>query len=973
MAMLLKTLVRGITYKHLAGSMDIRISGVENNSKEVFEDNAFVCILGAKGDGHKYIPSAIAGGATCIIVDTIRSSEAEEYVQMALSHAKNNPDTFAVLEMTDNRKRIAELSANYFSHPEGRLDLIGVTGTKGKTTTTYMIYDIMRRADETSGLIGTVNNIIGDKKRPAHRTTPEAFELFELFEEFAKADADSCVMEVSSLGLKQDRVHGLRFDVACFTNLYEDHIAPDEHPDMQDYLDSKLKIFDSANEAIINKGCAVADKVIDYASTKGCQVFTYGFTPDCDIYAKDLKPTRRNNLDGTSFNVLSPWFEGELFVSLPGEFNVENALCAIGVAGVLKVPFETIREAFSNVFVPGRTQLVPNELGATIVVDYAHNGASLESVISSLKKDIKGKTITVFGCGGQRAVTRRVEMAHAASRNSDISIITSDNPRNEDPMKIIDDIARAMDESANYVIEPDRRSAILMAIDMAEEGDLVIIAGKGHEDYQEICGVRHHFDDFEEASKAVKIRLCNTVTPMFSLDELTSSLSKSINLQILSASKADSRDIMLTGVSKDSRTIKQGDLYVALVGEKFDGHDFIKASYEAGSRVMVISDTGKLDNLDKELLSDCTFILVEDTLITLGKIASIYREILGKHGTKVIAVTGSVGKTTTREMITCGLSRSFVVSSTKANQNNEIGMPMTILETPIGTDVLVLEMGMRLRGEISYLSNIAKPDIAVITNIGYSHIERLGSREGIRNAKLEILEGLRDGGAFIYNGEDDMLVKFVAENEAKLLSRNITLVPVSMEDLYLFNAKLQVQGVQYIRNSLVALNCAKILGASIEGANEALAEYTVLDGRGQTTVVGDITIINDAYNAAPESMELAFDNLSRVENATRKIMVLGGMLELGDFAPMLHKEVGRKAAKVNADIVLVTGDNKKDFIEGVYEVNPSARIEEYENTSDIEQRIGELASSGDVILFKASNSFGFEKIAKNLIEKINRE
>lgn len=502
MSILLSTILHDTSYQVVCGDLKKRITSVEYDSRKVADGSMFVAIKGFTSDGHDFIEKAVEAGASAVAVDKNRENYPNEELQ-ALVSGKD----VTVVEIEDTRKAIALLSATFYNHPEDRLDLVGVTGTKGKTTITFMIREILKRAGHESGLIGTVCNMIGDEKRKASHTTPESHEVYELLEEMARKSFDSCVMEVSSQGLKLDRVYGLRFDVGCFTNLYEDHIGPNEHPDMEDYLNCKLRIFDSSRTAVVNNDCPVSKTVIEYASGK-CPVYTYGLTPDSDCYASNIKAEKRNGITGTSFDLVSPWYEGEIFVALPGKFNVYNALCAISVAGLLKVSFDKVTGALANVFVPGRVQPVKNDLGISILVDYAHNAASLENVLLTLKEYTEGKIITVFGCGGNRSTTRRFEMGEVSGKLSDYTVITSDNPRKEEPMQIIDNIVTGMERTdGEYEVVPDRAEAISKAIASAKPGDTVLIAGKGHEDYQIFADRTIHFDDCEVAAEAaLKIR-----------------------------------------------------------------------------------------------------------------------------------------------------------------------------------------------------------------------------------------------------------------------------------------------------------------------------------------------------------------------------------------------------------------------------------------------------------------------------------
>ena len=474
---------------------------------------------------------------------------------------------------------------------------------------------------------------------------------------------------------------------------------------------------------------------------------------------------------------------------------------------------------------------------------------------------------------------------------------------------------------------------------------------------------------------------------MMSLEEVANAVSG----KIVNKSLTGYEPISVSGVSKDTRTIEEGNIYVAIDGEKFKGHEFTQQAVDSGASCVLVNDA-------EAIPAGAVGVVVEDTVKAMGDLARAYRF---KLGAKVICVTGSVGKTSTREMIACALSSSFKVFSTKRNENNEIGLPMTILTAPEDTEVLVLELGMRLRGEISYLTNVACPDIAVITNVGFSHIERLGSRKEILLAKSEITEGLTEGGILAVNADDKLLfdysrnnipignglagIRVVTDNASSssevlncplmVSASNVDLedgckftMDITGADKEEMEIKLGLNGIHNVRNALFALLCAHLTGADMRKAADALSSYEQMNGRGKTTDVNGIRIINDAYNASPESMKAAFANLDILGKGRRKIAVLGGMLELGDYAPMLHEQVGRDCGEYHFEKIFVTGDNRDDFVKGLLEVRSDADYVLCKDTSDIKEKLNEYAKEGDCILFKASNAFGFEKLATEMAQ-----
>ena len=455
--------------------------------------------------------------------------------------------------------------------------------------------------------------------------------------------------------------------------------------------------------------------------------------------------------------------------------------------------------------------------------------------------------------------------------------------------------------------------------------------------------------------------------------------------------------INVSGVSTDTRTIKEGDIFIALRGPNFDGHNFTAKAIESGASAVIV------DNAEY-VPEGAVGIVVSDTVKALMALAGYYRF---KLGAKVIAVTGSVGKTTTRTIIAEVLRTGYRVHSSKANDNNEIGMSQTILAAPEDTEILVVEMGMRGKGEIKSLTEIARPDIAVITNIGYSHIGRLGSRDNIMHAKMEIAEGLTDGGILIVNGDDPKLFEYAR----KILPINNLIAAVSSTDKPLelcpecinaydvtetdkgndFSARItrlgqeielggrmsiSTYGIASIRNVLFALLCAHINGLaskeeSLEKIRKTLSSMEALNGRGAITETKRYMIVNDAYNAAPESMENAFLNFSKNAAGRRKVLALGGMLELGDYAPQLHEMTGKACAKYGFDKIFITGENSEDFIRGAHMIDMHLEISRCRDTEDVSARLADYLKDGDAVLFKASHSFGFEELAKKFIEKGN--
>ena len=496
--MKLQEVLNNIDFQVISGDLNKEITSVEYDSRKVAIGSLFVCVQGFTVDGHSFASMAAEKGASAIVVDKNRTCLSDDELDVL---AKEN--FLSVIEIDDTHKHLADLCANFYEHPEKRLSIYGITGTKGKTTTAFMLRAILEQSGRDTGLIGTVCNIIAGKKTHAAHTTPESRELYDMMDVLTRNNSENLVMEVSSQALKLDRVRGLTYRTAAFTNLYEDHIAPNEHPDMEDYITCKLKIFDNCEKGIVNLDCDAAERVIEYCKGK-TDLITYSINGEADFVARNLRPERRGHVTGTVFELDCEYYKCDIFVALPGKFTVYNALCAICSAVTEGIDIEDIKTALANISVPGRMQPIENNFGVNILVDYAHNAAALESVLTTLKEYTTGRIITVFGCGGNRSVTRRFEMGEVSGNLSDYTVITSDNPRKEEPDAIIANIVTGISKTdGKYEVEPDRSKAIKLSINMAQEGDTVLIAGKGHEDYQIFADKTIHFDDCEHARNAV--------------------------------------------------------------------------------------------------------------------------------------------------------------------------------------------------------------------------------------------------------------------------------------------------------------------------------------------------------------------------------------------------------------------------------------------------------------------------------------
>ena len=501
--MQLAQLINALSSREVRGTTLVDIKHLSHDSKNVGADGLFVALKGSHSDGHDFVEEAIASGARALIVEEETGAGGD----------------VTVIKVPDTRIALAEVADCFFGHPSRQLTVIGITGTNGKTTTTFLVESILKEAGYRPGVIGTIDYRFGDTCRPAPNTTPNALVLQSIMKEMVDARITHLIIEVSSHALEQHRVEHLDFDVAVFTNLSAEHL--DYHGSMENYGRSKQLLFGRyLPRSSKGKKFALINYDDDFGKalcTVGkAQLLRYGIREGIEISVQDMAL----NHSGTSLRVMTPAGEVELRSSLIGSFNCENILAALGVALTQNIPLPVIRQGIARLtHIPGRLEQVPNSRGLTILIDYAHTSDALAQVLDTLKALGPKRLITVFGCGGDRDTTKRGPMGDEATRRSDITIITSDNPRTENPHDIIEQIEAGIDKKAiakltrqalsenghrpGYAIIPDRREAIGTAVSLSKPGDILLIAGKGHEDYQIIGNKRYQFSDREEVSTAL--------------------------------------------------------------------------------------------------------------------------------------------------------------------------------------------------------------------------------------------------------------------------------------------------------------------------------------------------------------------------------------------------------------------------------------------------------------------------------------
>lgn len=483
--MKLSKICKEMEYTLLQGSLETEVRDIIYDSRKIAPETMFVCMVGAVTDGHKYIPDAIERGASVIVLE-----KEEEAAQI--------PETITVLKVQSARLALALMSAALFDYPARKLVTIGLTGTKGKTTTTYMIKKVLEMAGKKVGLIGTIGAMVGEEHLPSKNTTPESYELHRMFAAMVEAGCEYVVMEVSSQGLKLDRTAGILFDYGVFTNLSPDHIGPAEHASFEEYMECKSLLFRQCRIGVVN---ADDEHVEGILNGHTCEVKTFSTEKEADLMASDIGFINEDGKLGMHFTV-SGCMNCQAKVHIPGRFSVYNSMVTMLVCHLAGISDEAILEGLSKVQVKGRVEMLPVSKDYTLIIDYAHNEVSTRSVLTTLMEYHPKRLICVYGGGGNRSKLRRYDMGEVTGEMADLCVLTCDNPRDEEIRDINNDIKVGLARSNGKYIEiDDRKEAIAYCMKNALPGDMIVLLGKGHENYQEIKGVKYHFDEREAVAE----------------------------------------------------------------------------------------------------------------------------------------------------------------------------------------------------------------------------------------------------------------------------------------------------------------------------------------------------------------------------------------------------------------------------------------------------------------------------------------
>lgn len=983
---------------------DPDINSLHYRAQDVQPGGLFVAIPGLAADGHDFIDQARMRGALAIISQKPVQPDSSVTQNDGRVKAKQIKDGLTIIQVDNSRKALAGISAAFFGNPSQKLNIIGITGTNGKTTTAYLIESMLSAAGLKTGVIGTINYRYMGKIFENPVTTPESLDLQKILAEMLKEGVTHVVLEVSSHAIDLFRVENCWIDTGVFTNLTQDHL--DYHGDMNSYWLCKKRMFIEYLPSGPKKDRALA--VINRDNPQGRELYNMlpvrgistGHLADNTIWPKIIK----HDLSGITGNISTPAGSFAFKSPLVGKHNIENILSATGVGIALDLSLDDIKAGIESVFfIPGRLERITGNNGRFVYVDYAHTPDALGNVLTSLKAVSDKKIICVFGCGGDRDRKKRPLMGEIAGRLCDLAIVTSDNPRTEDPEKIIEQILSGLNKTCNheyslsslktgfdkkgYAIEPNRKNAIKLGIAVSRQGDTVLIAGKGHETYQILGKKTISFDDRMEAKQALLTEAQSA--KQHEAKNPKSEINNRIHWTTGDIFEATGGELIcgdfnsgFSGISIDSRSISSDELYVAIKGEVHDGHSFAEDVIRQGISGLVINKE-KVNDLpvhewEKNKIA-C--LAVNNTTEALGDLASFHRK---RVNVPVVAITGSNGKTTTREMIAAVVGQRFATLSSRENFNNEIGLPLTLLKLNYGHKWAVVELGMNAPGEIARLGGICKPDIGVITNIGPAHLKGVGSIEGVMRAKGELLDKIKAGGTAVLNADDHRVLHLarrtsvnviffgIADEAASRAERiintesGISFTLVLPEETIPID--LKIPGIFMVSNALAAAAVGYKLGLSAKEIKTGLEDFKPVGGRMNIlrTDMG-INLIDDTYNANPGSMEAALKTLIALKKNNRGIFIIGDMFELGRHAEQMHEEIGALAAGSDISMLYATGEFAETVAAGAAGGGmESGNIFTGSKKEIIDDLTGRLRTN-DWVLVKGSRAMEMEEIVERLM------
>lgn len=975
----------------VASGADLRVgvARVVADSRQVRAGDLFVAVNGARYRAIQDIAAVVQAGAVAVVVD-------EPVTQAQLAEWR-----VPVLRVSQARAAIGPLAGALLGHPSRHLKVIGVTGTNGKTTTAVLIAQLCNACGGKAAAIGTLGTWTADGVRQGKLTTPEPGDLQATLAELLAEGFTHVAMEVSSHALDQGRVAGVRFAAAIWTNLSRDHL--DYHGTVSAYAAAKSRLF--TDYGLSPQQCAVNgdDPLASIPWDRGqAQAWSQGGHPAAQHQVCDL----RCDAKGLRF-LLRTEGRAALAVSAPliGRHNAENLTAALLACRIVGLPDAELAAACPRLQAPrGRLEPLANASGALVVVDYAHTPDALEKVLAALRPLVApaGRLLVVFGCGGDRDPGKRPMMGQLAGQLADLTVVTSDNPRSEQPEAIVAAIVAGLRSAAavemaglepshvaslakrrGFVAQVDRHHAIRQAIAALRAGDVLCIAGKGHEVTQTIGNQQLPFDDAQVA----RYWLGTAIEPKpdgrregFSFTG--SQAASACGGVLLTPGHGHTRDL-----STDSRHITSGSLFVALPGERFDGGDYVAEVLTKGAAGVVCAIGKGTPHL--ALAADCGAWLleVEDPLVALGELARHYRL---RFPVAVLGITGSNGKTTTKELAALALSPLGQVLATEGNHNNQVGVPQTAARLGRHHVAAVIEMGMSIPGEIRRLAHIGAPRFAIITSVAEAHLLGMGSLAAIAEEKFDLPRALPSDGVAILPADEPTMRPLAAQLQCRVVwfgrdkGEVHLLGPVTTGGLdsdtpwqqfraqvggTTVDVRLPGLGVHLAHNALAALAAAWVMGADLHRAAQALQGYRPVGQRMLPSRVGPWLLLQDCYNANPRSTETALETLATLPGP--RAAILGSMLELGPTEAELHQRVGAKAGQLGIDLLIAVGPMASHYAAGC--ARSPTRAVQCASHGQAAQVLQSEMGHGGTVLVKGSRGARMEQVIAALATTLSAE
>ncbi len=951
---------------------------LSSDSRKIEAGDAFVAYAfdprssnSDKHDGRTYVDVALQNGAGAVLWQDGKTMP---------------PLTIPARAVPQLNVLAGHIAHSYYGKPSEAMRMIAITGTNGKTSSAQWLAQILAKHDLPCGIMGTLGVGFPDAMQETGFTTPQAVEVHRYLADMRAQGAKAMAMEVSSHALEQGRVNGVAYEVALFTNLSRDHL--DYHGDMASYEAAKAHLFtwNTLKTAVINTDDEVGLRYAQIAKQYGVRVIGYGLNPQPDGVKHYLHASEIDQSGAlTQFTLTTDGVAHQVRSRLVGEFNVMNTLGVLGVCLALGLNLaECVADCADIAAAPGRMQRFGGDGEPLVVVDFAHTPDALEKTLTALlpiAHQRGGQLTCVFGCGGDRDPGKRPQMGAIAQKIADRVVVTSDNPRTEEPEAIVRDILAGMTMNERVQSEVHRPSAINQTVARADVADVILIAGKGHEPYQDVQGVKHPYSDLVQAQEALNV--WRNATPAPIVNEVAEANKSAAPEPAETADEQmgscdiNGQHISFKRVSIDTRTMQPTDLLIALKGERFDAHDFLP-KLQLGQVAAVLAE-----RVPEGFA--IPHIIVDDTHRALQDLAKSWRS---QFDVPVAVVTGSNGKTTVKEMLSAIMRAAFddAYLATRGNLNNDIGLPLTLLEMNKSHRAAVIELGMNHPGETAQLAPIVAPTVAIINNAQREHQEFMQTVEAVAYEHADVIDSVVEGGAVVFPADDTYAAIWRERAQARgVATHEFSLNPAAHAaysaryELGLYASTVQlvtpmgqcttqinIPGVHNVHNALAACAAATAMGVPLDAVAKGLANFVPAKGRLQThrlAALGEsVILIDDTYNANPDSVLAAIDVLANA--AGRKILVLGDMGEVGDDGEAFHAEIGAHAAQHGVNVLLATGEMMRQATQA-FGVG-AQHFDDVTAMADVVR--AHIQSGANTILVKGSRFMGMERVVDALLE-----